>query len=64
MVMLVVRGGLTGNAVLKLDTTSLTPHDLAVAVVTLGWVRRGAIVAVRPARSARAAPPPGPLATS
>ena len=64
MVMLVVRGGLTGNAVLKLDTTSLTPHDLAVAVVTLGWVRRGAIVAVRPGEVSAGSTAAWTLATS
>src|SRR3954469_15262524 len=48
IVMLVVRGGLTGNWVLKVETSCVTPHPRAVALETFGCVRTGLTVAVRP----------------
>ena len=45
--MLLVRGGLNGNWVVKVEICSLIPQPCAIAVVTLGGVETIVIVAVR-----------------
>src|SRR5665647_1400985 len=45
--MLLVRGGLNGNCVVKVETFSLIPQPLAISVVTLGGVETIVIGAVR-----------------
>src|SRR5450759_1481278 len=45
--MLLVRGGLYGNCVVKVETSSLIPQPRAISVVTLGGVETIVIGAVR-----------------